>query len=78
MIGSEILLAPDSALAPIHPVLTKYAGTLNLFIFSLNNSAYSKGCSVKNGPPKHGEKVAVGSVTPLSVPATLAVYPLIK
>ena len=28
--------------------------------------------------PKQGEKVAVGSVTPLSVPATFAVYPLIK
>ena len=25
------------------------------------------------GPPKHGENVAVGFVTPLSVPATFAV-----
>ena len=33
---------------------------------------------MRNGPPKHGEKVATGSVTPLSVPAIFAVYPLIK
>jgi len=26
----------------------------------------------KNGPPKQAEKVAIGSVTPSSVPATLA------
>ena len=31
-----------------------------------------------NGAPKHVEKVATGSVIPLSVPATLAVYPLKK
>jgi len=28
--------------------------------------------------PKHDEKVATGSLTPISVPATLAVYPLMK
>ena len=38
---------------------------------------------IKNDPElvkliKQGEKVATGSVKPLSVPATLAVYPLIK
>jgi hypothetical protein len=31
-----------------------------------------------NGAPKQGENVAVGSVTPRSVPATLAVYPEMK
>ena len=41
--GSEIRFAPDSALAPTQPVFTKNAGTLNLFIFSRNNSAYSRG-----------------------------------
>ncbi len=31
-----------------------------------------------NGAPKHVEKVAWGSVMPISVPATLAVYPDMK
>ena len=31
-----------------------------------------------NGSPKQVEKVAVGSVTPFSVPATFAVYPDMK
>ena len=31
-----------------------------------------------NGAPKHGEKVAAGSVTPTSVPASLAVKPVTK
>ena len=31
-----------------------------------------------NGAPKQAENTALGSVTPSSVPATLAVYPLIK
>jgi hypothetical protein len=31
-----------------------------------------------NASPKQALKVAVGSVTPTSVPATLAVYPLMK
>ena len=33
------------------------------FFFFFNNSAYLSGCRVKNGPPKQGEKVAIGSVT---------------
>ena len=37
--------------------------------------AYTPGCSGRNGAPKQEEKVADGSVTPRSVPATLAVYP---
>lgn len=32
----------------------------------------------RKAPPKQAEKVACGSVTPSSVPATLAVYPLTK
>ena len=71
--GSEILFAPDWAVAPTHPVLTINAGTEWLFIFSLKSSAYLNGCKVRNGPPKQGEKVAVGFLIPLSVPATLAV-----
>ena len=30
------------------------------------------------GAPKQAENVACGSTTPISVPATLAVYPLIN
>jgi hypothetical protein len=33
------------------------------------------GCNVKKAFPKHAEKVGCGSVTPLSVPANLAVNP---
>src|SRR5262245_45265529 len=36
---------------------------------------YAVGCSARNGAPKHAENAALGSVTPTSVPATLAVYP---
>src|SRR5574341_1165160 len=38
-------------------------------------SAYTCGWSGRNGAPKHAENVSLGSVTPRSVPATLAVYP---
>ena len=36
------------------------------------------GCHIKNAPPKQALKVAWGSVIPISVPATFAVYPLMK
>src|SRR5947208_53697 len=36
-------------------------------------SAYTPGRSSMNGAPKHVENVALGSVTPTSVPATFAV-----
>ena len=36
------------------------------------------GCRVRKALPKHEENVACGSVTPRSVPASLAVYPLRK
>ncbi len=35
--------------------------------------AYTPGWRGRNGAPKQAEKVADGSVTPFSVPATLAV-----
>lgn len=44
-------------------------------IFLTNSSAYFVGCSERNAAPKHAEKVGVGSVIPLSVPANLAVNP---
>ena len=43
--------------------------------FSPSILAYTPGCLGRKGAPKQAEKVAVGSVTPRSVPATLAVYP---
>ncbi len=40
-----------------------------------STSAYCVGCSDRNAAPKQAEKVGVGSVTPRSVPASLAVKP---
>ena len=45
---------------------------------SASSSAYFVGCHTMNGAPKQAENVASGSVTPISVPATFAVYPLMK
>src|SRR5215204_3371624 len=58
---------------PLQPVLTSQTFALWLAIFSASSCAYLAGCQTRNGPPKHGEKVACGSVTPTSVPATFAV-----
>lgn len=60
---------------PFQPVLTKYAFAPAFSIFLTNSSAYFVGCSERNAAPKHAEKVGVGSVIPLSVPANLAVNP---
>jgi len=38
-------------------------------------SAYFVGCQTRKTAPKQAEKVACGSVTPRSVPASFAVYP---
>ena len=42
-------------------------------IFSASMAAYLVGCHTMKAEPKQAEKVASGSVTPISVPATLAV-----
>src|SRR5690348_6397780 len=63
---------------PDQPVLTSQTWALCWRTFSASNSAYLFGCQTRNGPPKHGLNVACGSVTPISVPATLAVYPMTK
>ena len=60
---------------PFQPVETKYALAPTFYIFFNNSSAYFTGCKLKNGPPKQAENVGVGSVIPLSVPASLAVKP---
>ena len=58
---------------PPQPVFTSQTRALCFVIFSASNSAYLLGCQTRNGPPKHGENVVCGSVTPISVPATFAV-----
>ena len=44
-------------------------------IFLPRSDAYALALSGRKGAPKQVENVAFGSVTPRSVPATLAVYP---
>ena len=58
---------------PVHPVLTSHTRAWCRAIFSPSIAAYRPGGSGRNGAPKHALKVALGSVTPFSVPATLAV-----
>src|SRR4051812_8771597 len=70
--------APTPAGPPLQPVLTSQTFAPCSAIFEASSAAYLVGCQTRNGPPKQGEKVAVASVTPTSVPATFAVYPLMK
>ena len=58
---------------PLQPVFTSQTLALCCCIFAASSSAYFAGCQTRNGPPKQGENVACGSVTPISVPATFAV-----
>ena len=58
---------------PLHPVLTSQHCTPCCAIFAPSSEAYTLGASGRNGAPKQVENVAFGSVTPRSVPATLAV-----
>lgn len=57
-------------LPPDQPVLTSHAVALCFCIFSASMAAYCVGCSMINAAPKQAEKVALGSLTPTSVPAT--------
>ena len=59
---------------PVQPVFTSQAfgAVLSLMRFA-SSSAYLAGCHTMKAAPKQAEKVASGSVTPTSVPATLAV-----
>src|SRR5204863_7542246 len=60
---------------PVHPVFTSQTRAWCFAIRSPSIVAYRLGASGRNGAPKQVLNVAFGSVTPLSVPATLAVYP---
>src|SRR6476620_10712874 len=74
----KLMRLPTPYPPPPQPVLTSQTRALCFCILSASSSAYLLGCQTRNGPPKHGENVADGSFTPTSVPATLAVYPLMK
>ncbi len=53
-----------------HPVLTSQAEVPCCSIFWASMAAYFMGCHMRKAPPKQALKVASGSVTPISVPAT--------
>lgn len=55
---------------PVQPVLTSQALVPCCAIFSASMLAYFMGCHMRKAPPKQALKVASGSVTPSSVPAT--------
>ena len=58
---------------PVQPVFTSHTGTSNRSRRSISMWAYSPGWRGRNGAPKPAENVAVGSFTPISVPASFAV-----
>src|SRR5215213_3487162 len=58
---------------PVQPVLTSQTCDPCRSNRSPNRLAYRIGGSGRNGAPKHAENVALGVVTPRSVPATFAV-----
>ena len=60
---------------PFQPVFTRYAFAPLFSIFFTSSSAYFVGWSSRKAWPKHALKVGVGSVIPLSVPASFAVKP---
>lgn len=63
--------SPASRIKPqAHPVLTSQAEVPCFSIFCASMAAYFMGCHIRKAPPKHALKVASGSVTPISVPAT--------
>src|SRR6516225_2943169 len=77
-VWASLIRLPTPCAPPLQPVLISQTRALCCRIFAASSSAYLFGCHTRNGPPKHGEKVADGSFTPTSVPATFAVYPLMK
>lgn len=67
------ILYPTPYLPPDHPVLISHTLVSCFLIFSANILAYNVGWRARKASPKHAENVAYGSLTPTSVPATLAV-----
>lgn len=77
VVGKSILF-PSPNLPPVQPVLINQTLVPCYLTFLANSSAYTVGCKGKKAYPKQAEKVGLGSETPISVPATLAVYPDMK
>ena len=63
---------------PDHPVLTRYTTVLCSAMRLPSSPAYTDAGLGMNGAAKHSEKTALGSFIPLSVPASLLVYPDMK
>ena len=72
-VWAMFIRSPTPTGPPVQPVLTSQTGTSSRSSRSTSIAAYSRGWRGRNGAPKQAEKVAVGSITPISVPASLAV-----
>src|SRR4029079_3598181 len=66
---------PTPYFPPVQPVLTNPQSAPPSAMRFLSRFPYTDGGRGMNAAPKQVLKVAVGSVTPISVPATLAVEP---
>lgn len=73
LVKLNFILFPVPKAPPDHPVLINQERELFYFILSANIVEYTVGCKDKKAAPKQAEKVGSGSLTPTSVPATLAV-----
>ena len=78
LVTLSFILDPSPYLPPDHPVFRSHTWASCSSTFSANILAYRYGCLGRKASPKHAENVDYGSVTPISVPATLEVYPLMK
>ena len=72
---ASFIRLPTPYRPPVQPVLTSQTLEPWRWILSPRSSAYTVGGCGRKGAPKQALKAARGSVTPRSVPATLAVYP---
>ena len=67
------ILSPTPYGPPTQPVFSIHTSTWWRFTRSMSMSAYRSGGNTRNGAAKQVLKMGSGSVTPRSVPATLAV-----
>src|SRR5687768_1027091 len=73
LVCDSFMRLPVPYAPPLQPVLISHTFDLCSLSSLPSISAYLVGCHTRNTAPKHALKVACGSVTPRSVPATLAV-----
>mmetsp|Transcript_19633 Transcript_19633/g.46862 ORF Transcript_19633/g.46862 Transcript_19633/m.46862 type:complete len:207 (+) Transcript_19633:184-804(+) len=76
--SSSPMRRPTPMGPPVQPVLTSHATVPCAVIRSASMPAYLYGCHTRNPLPKHAEKLACGSHSPLSLRPTLRLYPLTK